>query len=129
MLTYQRLKNMAALVLAACFFAAVYLGHKPKLEILAMHAIIAAERIFGIPDFRYYAIADGIKEILNKSGHGTIRQKKEESRLRFTALILSHIKIRTFPKNKMEGNLFRGNIRELVICASKNGEISCRKSH
>ena len=77
-LTYQRLKNMAALVLAACFFAAVHLGHKPKLEILAMHAIIAAERIFGIPDFRYYAIADGIKEILNKSGHGTIRQKKED---------------------------------------------------
>ena len=77
-LTYQRLKNMAALVLAACFFAAVHLGHKPKLEILAIHAIIAAERIFGIPDFRYYAIADGIKEILNKSGHGTIRQKKED---------------------------------------------------
>jgi hypothetical protein len=77
-LTYQRLKNMAALVLAACFFAAVHLGHKPKLEILALHATIAAQRIFGIPDFRYYAIADGIKEILNKSGHGTIRQKRED---------------------------------------------------
>ena len=62
--------------MAACFFAAVHLGHKPKLEILAIHAIIAAERIFGISDFLYYAIADGIKEILNKSGHGTIRKKE-----------------------------------------------------
>jgi len=71
-LTYQRIKNMAALVLAASFFAAVYLGQKPKLEILALHAMEAAQRIFGIPDFHYYAIADGIKEILSKAGKGPI---------------------------------------------------------
>ncbi|MGC8602518.1 MAG: hypothetical protein ACP5VS_02380 [Desulfomonilaceae bacterium] len=50
-MTYQRIKNMAVLALAASFFAAVYLGRKPKLEILALHAIDAAQRIFGIPDF------------------------------------------------------------------------------
>ena len=77
-LTYQRIKNMAALVLAACFFAAVHLGHKPKLEILALHAINAAQRIFGIPDFHYYAIADGIKEILSKAGQGAIFQEKNK---------------------------------------------------
>ena len=77
-LTYQRIKNMAALVLAACFFAAVHLGHKPKLEILALHATHAAQRIFGIPDFHYYAIADGIKEILSKAGQGAIFHEKNK---------------------------------------------------
>ena len=50
-LTCNRLKNMATLVLAASYFAAVWLGTNTKLNILAMHAINAAKRIFGIPDF------------------------------------------------------------------------------
>ena len=73
-MTYQRLKNMAALVLAAACFAAVYLGTNAKLNILALHALKAAKRLFGIPDFRYYAIADGIKSILTRSGQGVNRQ-------------------------------------------------------
>ncbi|MCD6297511.1 MAG: hypothetical protein J7M30_10190, partial [Deltaproteobacteria bacterium] len=50
--------------------AAVHLGMKAKLEILALHVMEAAGRIFGIPNFRYYALADGIKEILTKAGKG-----------------------------------------------------------
>ena len=71
-LTYQRLQAVAALVLAASFFAAVYLGRRAKLEILALHVLKAAKRIFGIPDFRYYALADGIKEVLSKAGKGIL---------------------------------------------------------
>lgn len=63
-LTYERLRNVVVLVTAAMFFAAVVLGTKAKLEILASHVYKAARRLFGIPDFRYYALADGIKEIL-----------------------------------------------------------------
>jgi hypothetical protein len=74
-LTYERLKNMSALVLAAAFFAAVHLGMKTKLEILALHVLEAAGRIFGIPNFRYYALADGIKEILSKGGKGVSQRK------------------------------------------------------
>lgn len=77
-MTYQRLKNMAALVLAASFFTAVHIGYKPKLQILALHALNAAQRIFGIPDFRYYALADGIKEILGKAGRGIMTKNREE---------------------------------------------------
>jgi len=44
---------MIALVLAAAFFSAVWLGTKEKLKILSIHALKAAKRIFGIPDFRY----------------------------------------------------------------------------
>jgi len=65
---------MAALVLATAYFTAVHPGLRAKLEILASHALRAAKRIFGIPNFRYYALADGIKHILNRSGSG-LRQK------------------------------------------------------
>jgi hypothetical protein len=71
-LTYQRLKNMAVLVLAASYFAAVWLGTRTKLNILAMHAMNAAKRIFGIPDFRYYALADGIRTIFKRVGKGPL---------------------------------------------------------
>ena len=77
-MTYQRLKNMAVLVLAASFFTAVHIGYRAKMEILALHALEASQRIFGIPDFRYYALADGIKEILTKAGKGTMPRKMPE---------------------------------------------------
>ena len=54
-MTYQRLRNLTALVLAAAFFTAVHLGAKTKLTVLALHALKAAKRLFGIPNFRYYA--------------------------------------------------------------------------
>lgn len=75
-LTYKRLKNMATLVLAASYFAAVWLGTTTKLNILAMHAINAAKRIFGIPNFRYYALADGISAIFKRIGKGPLHPRK-----------------------------------------------------
>jgi len=63
-LGYQSLKNMMAMALLAMFFSMVYLGQQIKLAILCHHALKAAKRLFGIPDFRYYAIADGIRAIL-----------------------------------------------------------------
>ena len=66
-LTYQRLRNMAVLVNAVAFFTAVVLGTRIKLEILASHLLKASKRLFGIPDFRLYAIADGIREVCAKA--------------------------------------------------------------
>jgi len=66
-LTYQRLRNMAVLVNAVAFFTAVVLGTRIKLAILATHLVTAAKRLFGIPDFRLYALADGIREICARS--------------------------------------------------------------
>ena len=62
-LTYERLRNMAVLVNAVAFFTAVVLGTRIKLDILASHLLKASKRLFGIPDFRLYAIADGIREV------------------------------------------------------------------
>jgi hypothetical protein len=66
-LTYQRLRNMAVLVNAVAFFTAVVLGTRIKLEILATHLVTAAKRLFGIPNFRLYALADGIREVCARS--------------------------------------------------------------
>ncbi|MEI8183501.1 MAG: hypothetical protein WCG29_12445 [Desulfomonile sp.] len=69
---------MAALVLAVSFFTAVYIGYKPKLQILALHALYATQGIFGVPNFRYYVLADGIREILSKAGNGTLQKKRHK---------------------------------------------------
>ena len=65
-LKYQRLQNIMVLVTATMFFACVVLGTKMKLSILASHVLKASKRLFGIPDFRYYALSDGIKELLTR---------------------------------------------------------------
>jgi len=64
LLTYIRLQNMMALVQAAAYFAMVYLNLRTKLRVLTGHVLLAARRVFGIPDFRFYALADGIKAYL-----------------------------------------------------------------
>jgi len=69
-LTYERLKNMMALVLAAVHFAAIYLGSRPKLEIMAIHIMKIAKQIFGIPDFRFYALADVVGKVLDRTDKG-----------------------------------------------------------
>ena len=63
-LTYSRLQALMVLVTAAAYFAAVYLGLRTKLRVLTGHVLQAARRVFGIPDFRFYALADGIKAYL-----------------------------------------------------------------
>ena len=61
---------MMVIVLAVMSFTAVYLGFNLKLRVLAGHVVKAARRVFGIPDFRLYAIADGIKHILFNRSRG-----------------------------------------------------------
>ena len=48
-------------------------------NILAMHVISAAKRLFGIPDFRYHALADGIKAILKCIGKGPLHPRGRAS--------------------------------------------------
>jgi len=69
---YVRLKNLVALVLAACYFTAVYLGEGLKMAVLARHVLKAAKRFFGVPVFHYYALADGIAAILAHATRGPL---------------------------------------------------------
>lgn len=66
-LQYESLKYMVALALVAAYFSMAYLGARAKVSVLCHHAIRAGNRLFGLPDFRYYTIADGIHEIFSRS--------------------------------------------------------------
>ena len=61
---------MVTPVLAAAYFAAVYLGKRAKLRPLARHVLRSARRIYGVNEFRFYAVADGIKQLLYGSNRG-----------------------------------------------------------
>jgi len=66
-LKYRRLKNLVVLVTAAAYFAATYLGQQMKLRILTEKLLVISQRFFGIPPFRSYALADGIRRLLSES--------------------------------------------------------------
>jgi hypothetical protein len=66
-LKYQRLKNLVVLVTAAAYFAATFLGQQMKLRILTEKLLVISQRFFGIPPFRFYALADGIRRVLSAS--------------------------------------------------------------
>lgn len=69
---YVRLKNLVVLVLAACYFTAIYLGERLKVAVLARRVLKAAKRFFGVPVFHYYALADGIAAILAHATRGPL---------------------------------------------------------
>jgi hypothetical protein len=80
-LTYHRLQALMVLVTAAAYFAAVYLGLRMKLRVLAGHVLRASKRVFGIPDFRLYALADGIRQFLYSQTQGLTKLLEQQSPL------------------------------------------------
>lgn len=70
LLRYDRLRAMVTLVVAVAYFAAVYLGRRTRLRLLTQHILRSAKRIYGVPEFRFYAVADGIKQLLFSSQRG-----------------------------------------------------------
>ncbi len=62
-LRYRALQNLIVLALLATHFACAILGLKAKLRVMAGNVVTVAKRIFGAPDFVYYAIADGIRTL------------------------------------------------------------------
>ena len=72
LLNYTRLRTMMVLVLLAVYFAAVHLGEGLKLDVLTRRVISLSKRLFAIPEFHYYALADGIAFLLSKSSKGPI---------------------------------------------------------
>jgi len=64
-MSYEGLRNMMSIVLLTMFFTMCHIGLQTKLAVLCHHSLTAAKRLFGIKPFRYYAIADGIRELLS----------------------------------------------------------------
>jgi hypothetical protein len=78
-LDYERLKNLVALAVAAAYFSAVWLGESLKLKVLSTRVAQVAKRFFGVPDFHYYALADGIATLLSRLGRWMKRSRTVES--------------------------------------------------
>ena len=64
LLTGKYKRNLAMQVLATAYFASVHPGKRSKLAILVQHITRAAKRIYGAPEFRFYALENGIKQLL-----------------------------------------------------------------
>jgi hypothetical protein len=77
-LTYTSLRNMMTLVQAVFYFVSVELGKKLKLNILLKKVCEKAKRFFEIPDFKQYAIADGIYRLLFGQKTG-VREEQPKS--------------------------------------------------
>lgn len=67
LLTYRRLRNMMGLLLAVFYFLAVKLDRAQKMKIMTGHILKQAKRVFGIPDFKFYAMGDGLSTIFKRS--------------------------------------------------------------
>ena len=66
----QRKEIEEQLLLAVMYFAAVVLDMRERLKIMASYVLKAAKRVFGIPDFKYYALADGLRSLFARHpGH------------------------------------------------------------
>jgi hypothetical protein len=79
-LSYTALRNMMVLVQAVFYFVSAELGKNLKLNILLKKLFEKAKRFFEIPDFRQYAIADGIYKILFSSQTGIFPQLIKQQR-------------------------------------------------
>ncbi len=73
-LSYTALRNVMVLVQAVFYFVSTELGKNLKLTILLKKLFEKAKRFFEIPEFKQYAIADGIYKILFASQTGIFPQ-------------------------------------------------------
>lgn len=65
LLDWQRLKNMMGVVLLVLYFLCVHIGLELRMNILAGHVVAAAKRFYGVSEFFYYALADGVGSLLS----------------------------------------------------------------
>ncbi len=72
LLEYGRLRNMLAVLLAAVYFASAWLGESVRRSILVRNITRVSKRMFGVVEFHYYAIADGLASLFRRFGkwHG-----------------------------------------------------------
>ena len=68
LLRYRHLKNMAAIVLATAYFCMTWIGNSDKRTLIAKAITDASLRIHELPEFHFYAIAEGIRMLLSRCG-------------------------------------------------------------
>jgi Transposase DDE domain len=66
--SYNGLRNVVALLMAAFYFLAAVLGERFELRILLQKILKRARRFYGTPTFKFYALADGLFNLLHRTG-------------------------------------------------------------
>lgn len=68
LMKYDKLQNLAAIVLAAAYFSMAWIGNSEKHEVIARSIASMSLRIHEVPEFHFYAIADGIGRLCARHG-------------------------------------------------------------
>jgi len=68
--SYYSIRNLTALVHCIAYFTSIYMGINLKLSIMVQKVFVLSKRLFGVPTFFNYAMADGIFELLRLSRYG-----------------------------------------------------------
>ena len=63
---YGKLKAMAAVVLATAYFSMAWIGNSEKHDVIARSIARMSFRIHDVPEFHFYAIADGASDVLKR---------------------------------------------------------------
>ena len=63
---YAKIKALAAIVLATIHFSMTWIGNSEKHDVIARSVARMSFRIHGVPEFHFYAIADGAGDILKR---------------------------------------------------------------
>jgi len=74
-MSYNSIRNIVALVHAIAYFTSIYIGFSLKLEVMVQKIFILSKRLFGVPTFYNYAMADGIYELLKTTRSGITNLK------------------------------------------------------
>ncbi len=61
------------------YFTACVLDNDSRLRVMAGHIECAAKRLFGMPDFKLYALADGLRSIFTRHPVPPTRPKPSPS--------------------------------------------------
>jgi len=69
-MSYISIRNIVAFVHAIAYFTSIYIGFSLKLEVMVQKIFILSKRLFGVPTFFNYAMADGIFELLKTTRSG-----------------------------------------------------------
>jgi len=90
-LNYQGLQNLMPLVLAVMFFAACVLDHDARLRVMAGYVEKAAKRLFGVPDFKYYALADGLRALLTRHPGRPVTRSEPKTHCQMALFAFEHL--------------------------------------
>jgi len=77
LLGYRRLQNMMALLMLAAYFNMVILAQDLRMRVCRAGILNLAKRVFGVGEFFFYGIADGLAELFSKNRVQPFPKKKK----------------------------------------------------